>query len=158
MIEQAAQVLRIDNDKAVIEVKRQTACGSCSAKAGCGKSLLDNVFKVKPLQLSLDNTINAMENDNVIVGLNESAILQASFYLYFFPLLIMIIAAVMAGYLFTNGLSEIASITAAVIGLFSGARISRKILNNKDKNDFFKPTLISVVPIMPASSFVVKHS
>ena len=148
MIEQSATVLRIESDKVVIAVSRQTACGSCSAKSGCGKSLLDNVFKVKPLLLSIPNTIGAKENDDVIVGLNESAILQASFYLYFFPLFIMIIFAMVAAYFFSNQLSELVSIAAAIIGLFVGSRLSRNILNEKEKNksNFFKPTLIKIIP------------
>lgn len=152
MIEQSAKVLHTLEDEVVIEVRRQTACGSCSAKAGCGKSLLDNVFKIKPLLLSIPNTIGARENDDVIVGLNESAILQASFYLYFFPLIIMIFFAVAASYLFSSQFSEIFSIVAAIIGLFVGSRMSRIILNNKEKNksEFFKPTLIKITPkILP---------
>lgn len=148
MIEQSAKVLHTLGDDVVIEVRRQTACGSCSAKAGCGKSLLDNIFKIKPLLLSIPNTIGARENDDVIVGLNESAILQASFYLYFFPLIIMIVFATAASYLLPAQLSELVSVVAAIIGLFTGSRMSRIILNSKEKNksEFFQPTLIKITP------------
>lgn len=146
MIEQSAIVLNAAADKVTIEVNRQTACGSCSAKAGCGKSLLDNVFNVKPLLLSIPNTLGAKENDDVIVGLNESAMLHASFYLYFFPLILMIIFAIAGAYLFSGQYSEIVSIAAAVIGLFWGARLSRGFLNKKDKDDFFQPSLVRIIP------------
>jgi len=159
MIEQTAKVLRIDNDVVVIEVKRQTACGSCSAKAGCGKSLLDNVFKVKPLLLSIANTIDAKENDEVVVGLNESAIVQASFYLYFFPLFIMIVSAMLSSFVFSDQYSEILSIIAAAFGLFFGGYLSRIILEKKERNseDFFKPMLIRVVPKRAIIDLVVKN-
>ena len=158
MIEQSAKVLHTQDDEVVIEVKRQTACGSCSAKAGCGKSLLDNVFRIKPLLLSIPNTIGARENDDVIVGLNESAILQASFYLYFFPLFMMIVFAVAGAYFFSEQYSEIASIATAVIGLFTGSRLSRTILNEKEKNksEFFNPTLIKVIPKTVSINLVSK--
>jgi len=159
MIEQTAKVLRIENDVVVIEVKRQTACGSCSAKAGCGKSLLDNVFKVKPLLLSIPNTIEAKENDDVIVGLNESAIVQASFYLYFFPLFIMIVSAMLSSFVFSDQYSEILSIIAAAFGLFLGGYLSRIILDKKgrDSDNFFKPMLIRVVPKRAIIDLVVKN-
>ena len=159
MIEQTAKVLRIENDVVVIEVKRQTACGSCSAKAGCGKSLLDNVFKVKPLLLSIPNTIEAKENDDVIVGLNESAIVQASFYLYFFPLFIMIVSAMLSSFVFSEQYSEILSIIAAAFGLFLGGYLSRIILDKKgrDSDNFFKPMLIRVVPKRAIIDLVVKN-
>ena len=160
MIEQSAKVLHVQGNEVVIEVRRQTACGSCSAKAGCGKSLLDNVFKIKPLLLSIPNTIGASENDDVIVGLNESAILQASFYLYFFPLFIMIIFAIAAGYLFSSQYSEIISIVAAIIGLLTGSRMSSIILNGKEKNksEFFQPTLIKIIPKISSINLVSKNS
>lgn len=160
MIEQSAKVLRTQGDEVAIEVRRQTACGSCSAKAGCGKSLLDNVFKIKPLLLTIPNTIGARENDDVIVGLNESAILQASFYLYFFPLFMMMIFAIAAGYLLSNQNSEIFTIVAAVIGLLAGSRMSSIILNRKEKNksEFFQPTLIKIIPKMSSINLVSKNS
>jgi len=158
MIEQSATVLRIENNHAVIEVRRQTACGSCSAKAGCGKSLLDNIFNLKPLQLSIPNTIEARKNDDVIVGLNESAILQASFYLYFFPLFMMIVFAIAADFLISGQYSEIVSIIAAIIGLFAGSRMSRIILDKKEKNksSFFQPTLIKIIPKAVSINLVSK--
>ncbi|MBN4080489.1 SoxR reducing system RseC family protein [Beggiatoa alba] len=148
MIEQTAKVLSTENDAVLIEVKRQTACGACSAKKGCGKSLLDNVFKIKPLIFSLPNTLGARENDQVIVGLNESALLQASFYLYFVPLLSMIVAALLADYFFVNQYLEVITIIAAIVGLYTGSRYSRYILEKKGKNQsaIFQPVLIKILP------------
>ncbi|VAW91194.1 hypothetical protein MNBD_GAMMA23-309 [hydrothermal vent metagenome] len=148
MIEQAAKVLRSENDKIFVEVNSQSSCGSCSAKAGCGKSLLDNVFKTKPLNISVDNTLGAKVNDDVIVGLNESALLQVSFYLYLLPLLSMLFASIMAVYLMPAPYSEISSIAAAVIGLFAGSRYSRGVLNKKEisQQQKFQPVLLKVMP------------
>jgi len=148
MIEQAAKVRRCDNGKIFVEVNSQSNCGSCSARAGCGKSLLDNVFKTKPLHIAVDNTMGARVNDDVIVGLNESALLQVSFYLYLLPLLTMLVAAIGVVYLVSEQYSEISSIIAAVIGLFVGSRFSRGVLNRKEKdqNRMFRPVLIKVIP------------
>ncbi len=148
MIEQTAKVLHSENDKIFVEVNSQSSCSSCSAKAGCGKSLLDNVFKTKPLSISVDNTLGAKVNDNVVVGLNESALLQVSFYLYLLPLLSMLFAAIIAVYLIPEPYSEISSIAAAVFGLFVGSRYSRSVLNKKEKNQkrIFRPVLLKVIP------------
>lgn len=148
MIEQTAKVLRSENGKIFVEVNSQSSCSSCSAKAGCGKPLLDNVFKTKPLSISVDNTLGAKVNDDVIVGLNESALLQVSFYLYLLPLLSMLFAAIIAVYIMPDTYAEISSIAAAVFGLLAGSRYSRHILNRKEKsqNTRFKPVLIKVIP------------
>ena len=148
MIEQTAKVLRSENDKIFVEVNSQSSCSSCSAKAGCGKSLLDNVFRKKPLNISVENTLGAKVNDNVIVGLNESALLQVSFYLYLLPLLSMLLAAIVAVYLMPGSYSEISSIVAAIFGLFAGSRYSRGVLNKKEKSQsrIFRPVLLKVIP------------
>lgn len=147
MIEQTAKVLRLEDNYALIEVQRQTACGSCSAKAGCGKSLLDNVFKGQALQLSILNTIGAKENDNVIVGLSESGFVQASFYLYIFPLFGMLGFASIADVFFSEQSSELFVIVAGIIGLFFGSVLARKVLNKKHKvhKKLFEPKLLKVI-------------
>jgi len=148
MIEQTAKVLRVDNGEVYLQVQRQTACGSCSARSGCGKSLLDNIFNVKPLTFVLPNTINAREKDEVIIGLNDSALLQASFYLYFLPLVLMLVMAIVFSFFVVSEYSEIISILGAVVGLFAGSILSQRILENKSKMtaNNFQPTLIKVIP------------
>ena len=161
MIEQTATILRVEEDTAYLQVQRQTACGSCSAKSGCGKSLLDNVFKAKPVTLKLPNVINAKEGDEVVVGLNDSSLLQASFYLYFLPLLCMLIMAVIVGYVSSSQYAELFSIVAAVIGLFFGSKISQSILNMKSNNrsDAFQPTLLKIITeANTADAVFVKHT
>lgn len=147
MIEQTATVLRVDSENVLIEVNRQASCSSCSAKTACGKSLLDNVFKVKPLQVSILNTVGAKENDNVIVGLNETVFVQASFYLYILPLLSMLFFAMGIGALQSDNTSEPVIVIAGVVGLFFGAAFSRVILNRKQSKQkkLFEPVLIKVV-------------
>ena len=148
MIEQTAKVLRTESGKIFVEVNPQSSCGSCSAKSGCGKSLLDNVFKTKPLSISVDNTLGAKVDDEVVVGLNESALLQVSFYLYLVPLLSMLFAAIMMVYLVPEQYAEISSIIAAVVGLFVGSRFSREALHKKEKKQsrVFQPVLLKVIP------------
>jgi len=147
MIEQTAKVLRVDNDNVLIEVQRQTACGSCSAKSGCGKTLLDNVFKTQPMQVEILNTLGAKENDNVIVGLDESGFVQASFFLYIIPLLTMLGFAIIASEIFANSDTELFVVIAGMLGLFSGSIFSRFSLRLKhvEQKNLFEPILIKVI-------------
>jgi len=147
MIEQTAKVLRVDNDNILIEVQRQTACGSCSAKSGCGKTLLDNVFKTQPMQVELLNTLGAKENDNVIVGLDESGFVRASFFLYIIPLLTMLGFAMIASEIFSNSDTELFVVIAGMLGLFSGSIFSRFSLRLKhvEQKNLFEPILMKVI-------------
>ncbi len=150
MIEQTATVLRVEDNNVLVEVRRQSACGSCSAKAGCGKSLLDNVFKIEPLRVSILNTLGARENDDVIIGLNEAIFIQASFYLYIFPLLSMLFFSIIANAWLadSNSATELFVILAGIAGLYFGGFLSRVTLKRKQvsQNKFFEPILIKVVP------------
>lgn len=148
MIEQVAKVLRVDKENVLIEVQRQAECGSCSVKAGCGKSLLDNVFKNKNIELSILNTVNAKENDNVVVGLNETMFVRVSFFLYVIPLLCMITLSAVVNSLNVSESSELYTILAGFIGLFFGAYLTRFFLKfTKDgKQEIIEPTLIKVIP------------
>ncbi len=146
MIEQTATVTELDNGMVCVETDRQAACGSCSAKAGCGKSLLDNIFKPRPVQIVLENTVNAKLHDKVIIGLDDAAMLQASFYLYLFPLLVMLVTAILTGYFISPAASEIYIVVAAFVGLFVGSRIAGMLINNKlyNHNEKFRPKLLRV--------------
>jgi len=147
MIEQAARVLRVENENAILEVQKQSECSSCSVRAGCGKSLLDNVFSSKKMQLAVKNSINAKPNDTVIVGIHEAGFVQASFYLYILPLLSFLVFAIVSSLLFKEADNELWIIIFGVIGLFAGRRLSRKILHMKHAKhkNYFEPTLIKVI-------------
>jgi len=147
MIEQSATVLRVEENNVTIQVNRQTACGSCSAKSGCGKSLLDNVFKSKPLEISVPNTIEAKKHDEVIVGLNESAFVQASFYLYVFPLVSLLVFSFAADKWFSPFSGEFIIIISGIAGLFFGGWLTKVVLNKIKNNhrNYFEPKLIKVV-------------
>lgn len=94
MIEEQAHVTRIDGDIAEILIEKQSACGSCSAKSGCGTSLLSNWFPRRLLTLRLKNTVDAKCGDTVVLGLNEAALQRGSLLLYALPLAGLLIGSI----------------------------------------------------------------
>ncbi|MDX1252717.1 MAG: SoxR reducing system RseC family protein [Gammaproteobacteria bacterium] len=129
MIEENARVVAVEGDIAWVETRRQTACGSCAANKGCGTTVLAKVVGVKYTRLRVVNTISARTGDEVVIGIEENALLRGSLIMYALPVLLMMAAAALG-----EGLNrqwqittpDAASIVAGVAGLLTGfAWISR---------------------------------
>ena len=94
VIEEQGSVISGDGDFVVVSVERQSACGSCSAKAGCGTSLLADWFPRRRLTLRLPNTVGAKPGEAVVLGLDEARFQTASLLLYALPLAGLLLGAI----------------------------------------------------------------
>lgn len=85
-----AQVIRLEGDHAVVLIRRNSACGKCGA---CGMGAKDE------LVLTLPNKVEARAGDTVVLDLSSGRGLSAALIAYGFPLLMMIIGAVLGNQL-----------------------------------------------------------
>jgi len=121
MIEETAIVLDVKNQQVLLETQRKSACQTCSVKSGCGTSTLAKVVGKRSSQFIVDNHLNVQVGDRVIVAIDENALVQGSLLMYFFPLICMMLAGLLAEVLFANEgvtiLSVIAGFVFAMIGV-----------------------------------------
>lgn len=96
MIEESARVVSVEGAELVLEAEIKTSCQICSAKKGCGTSLLAEHVGRKMTRFRINNTLNASVGDEIVVGLSEQAVLRGSLLVYLFPLLSMLLAALLA--------------------------------------------------------------
>ncbi len=98
MIEEIGRVVSIAASGVVVETVRQSACDSCSASKGCGQKMIASVGQGQRFEVVANNPRQLIltVGDEVVLGLAEEAFLKASFLAYLFPLLFMIVAAVLA--------------------------------------------------------------
>lgn len=115
MIEEMALVTSRDGEFANIETRRTTACGHCQASSACGTSLLSNYFGYRNVTVRALNPIDACPGDEVVVGLNESALTGASVSFYLMPILLLIGFALFAQWL-AEGLNFISTEPASLFG------------------------------------------
>ena len=87
MLEEEGVVVGIEGDFAEVETPTRHACGSCSAKSGCGTSLLASLFPDRKRTFLARNGAGARAGDRVIIGLRESDLQIASLLLYLLPIL-----------------------------------------------------------------------
>jgi sigma-E factor negative regulatory protein RseC len=90
MIEEPAVVVRVEGEYAWVEADRRTSCGQCAAQKGCGTSIVANWYSKKMQAMRVINSIDAQVGDQVVVGLNEGALVKSSLIMYILPLLSMI--------------------------------------------------------------------
>lgn len=87
MIEASARVTAVRGDRARVAIERQSACGGCAAKGGCGTRLIADWFPKRQLSFDLDNVIGAAPGDRVTVGLDERRLQHFALLMYAIPLL-----------------------------------------------------------------------
>ena len=145
MIEEPARVLSCDRGEALVQTEQRTACGGCNARAGCGTSLLAQVFGHKPARLRVANPIAAEPGDRVIVGLSERGLLRASMLLYVLPLMGLLLGA-LGGELLVQRLGlgggEALSILAGLLGLAAGLGLARNFSRSGRTNELTRAVIL----------------
>ena len=140
MIEERATIISCDADYAVVETQRKSSCGSCSMNKACGTGVLAKVFKDKVAHLRVKNTIEARVGEEVIVGVEESAMVRGSLLVYMLPLLMLILFALLGEEVARQLLIEsveLMSIGFAVLGLFIALWwVRRHTSNNSAQNRY----------------------
>lgn len=138
MIEEKATVVSTEGRVAWVETQRRTVCGSCSANKGCGTATLSKVLGQKRTQVRVLNEFGARPGENVIIGLEEGAMLKGSLVLYALPLLMLfggvMFGAVLAegfGFHYTEGWRIAFALIGLVAGFYAVRRFSNRISDDK---------------------------
>ncbi len=139
MIEETATVIRTAKDVAWVQTRRKTACNGCSLNKGCGVSALDKLLGDRNTTLKTIDPLSSRPGDEVVIGLEEKALLKGSVAVYIVPLLAMILSAIAGSTMVAPWLGlppEGSSILLALLGLLAGygwvATFSRSIKYNPD--------------------------
>jgi len=139
MIEETATVLETRGQQALLQTQRKNACQSCSVKSGCGTSTLSKVVGQRSSNIIVENTLNLHVGDQVIVAIDEDALVQGSLLIYLLPLLFMLTAGILAELIFAK---ELVTILAAFLGLLISGLVVRYILSNSRLKQSIQPHLI----------------
>lgn len=74
---------------ALVKTTRSSACKSCASKDSCKTG-----GGGKEMEVTVTNSAKAGEGDRILINIETAPLLKASFLLYVFPILLMIIGAV----------------------------------------------------------------
>ena len=145
IIEEPGVIVSLDGNYASVAPLSHTGCQSCASSGSCGTSLLAPLFGSKKRLLVAENTINARPGDEIIIGLNRTALVVASLMVYLLPLLVLILAAVAGEALaLASGLEdgEIIAILSGLGGAWLTFIFVSRVIRSALFSAFFEPILI----------------
>jgi sigma-E factor negative regulatory protein RseC len=117
MIEQKGVVVKTDADTVWVETERQSTCGQCSARKGCGTGMLANHVGKRFSLLSVPRQGDEQIGQTVSLQIPEQALLRGAFMMYILPLLLLFGGAALAR---LANLGDAMEIFAGLSGLFLG--------------------------------------
>ncbi len=127
MLEQQATVVKVENNKILVEAQTRSQCSQCGQHS-CTTSVIAKWFNFHSNRFYLDNTLDAKLGDTVIIGLNEDTLVKASLSAYLLPLMAMLACAITAALLDLNqGLQAVFALVGLMIGfwLVKQSRLNR---------------------------------
>ncbi len=164
MLEENGIVISISKGMAEVSVMPQSACGSCSASNGCGTSLIASMFPERNSRFKVKNPLGAKTGEQVVIGLQESALQSASLILYLIPLAGLIFGAMAGIYLsehiFHNP-SELPSILLGFAGMGAGFMLVKYLVQHTEGSGSYQAEIIRInkteARLSAGPHFAAKH-
>lgn len=154
MLTETARVVALDTEAVWVETLRQTSCGSCAARSGCGHGMLNTaksgasrgLIKVLPPR---DRSLAVKLHDTVVVAMPERGFLRAAWMLYAMPMLMTVAAAVAADQLWTSpsmsqAVSDLRVTLAAMLGLGLGLLLLRVLSDRMSRDPDVQPRITGI--------------
>ena len=140
MIEDIGKVVKIDSDKAYVEVERSSACASC------GLQEAEELAAGGKVVFEAYNMAGANIGDRVRVQVRTGAYTKASLYVYGIPVLFLVIGAVAGAYAATilKRSSDTMSGLFAMGGLVVGF-IVVFLFRKRGKKTEYMPVVVEVI-------------
>ncbi|MGH1462047.1 MAG: SoxR reducing system RseC family protein [Neptuniibacter sp.] len=143
MIEESGTVVDLNDDGIWVETVKESACGSCAVRNGCGQKLLASAGDGKSFVVNVSNPshLQVNTNDSVLIGVEEGAFLKATLYVYLVPLLALFLGALVGELLsLTEGYIILCALLSLIVSLF-GIRFFSKVLFRSCK---YQPVLLKI--------------
>ncbi len=128
------------NGTALVQTKKSSACKACASRKSC--SAKDG----EDMEINANNDIGAKIGNTVIISLKTSFLLKASFLIHIFPILCLLIGAVIgneAAKFFSFDASDLSAITGILFLFLSFFYIKSKGNKLSQKEDFI-PKIIRI--------------
>jgi sigma-E factor negative regulatory protein RseC len=135
-------VLRTDSEAAWVKTVRSSACEGCTAKGSCHSMAGGNEMEVKAL-----NTAGARAGDRVVLSFETASLLKATFLIYVFPIILLIVGAAIGQMLaFLIGFSPSAlSVLLGFVFFFTGLFIIKARANKMAKKNAYQPKITKIL-------------
>ncbi len=115
-----------DGDRVTVTALRQTTCGGCATRSGCGVSVLGTLFGRRATTVVLSAEPGLAVGDRVVIGLDEAVLLRGAFIVYLLPVALMLLAGSVGDLLARQAgmASDLPALVAAAAGLAGGLALA----------------------------------
>jgi sigma-E factor negative regulatory protein RseC len=143
-------VIKTGSRRAWVKTTRTSACKACASRNSCHLSEDGQEMEVEVL-----NDVGAKVGDRIRLGVDSGALMKISFLLYIFPILMMLVGAVI-GQKVAPDLAMDGSGLAALCG-FAGFLLAFVVVRLRgrglSRNPAYHPRIIKILrPIKPRST------
>jgi sigma-E factor negative regulatory protein RseC len=154
VIEEHARVVALGDEDVWVETQRRSACGQCAAGHSCGTAVLGKVLGNKRSRVRILNPSATVLSvgDEVVIGIEEKAMIRGSFHLYALPLLSFFLFAALGQVLTQQlllGHSEAMTIGFGMLGLGVGFAWVKHFSRAISDDAHYQPVLLRrVLPLV----------
>jgi sigma-E factor negative regulatory protein RseC len=135
-------VIKTDSREAWVKTVKSGNCAGCSARGSCHTMGADDEVEVKAI-----NEAGARAGDRIVLSFKASSLLKATFLLYVFPILLLIIGAAV-GQEMAPKFDFNPSGSAAIMGFsffFVSLLIIKKTANKLARKKEYRPKVIRIL-------------
>ena len=146
---ETGKVVAVEADGVWVETIRQTTCGNCAARKGCGHGIINRISEGRrSLIRALPGRIAAADcavDDEVRISIPEQVILRGSAVVYLLPLACMLLGAALGSSALPAS-GDLASAAGAACGFACGFALVRWHAGHHRDDESLQPTLVEVLP------------
>jgi sigma-E factor negative regulatory protein RseC len=147
MLIETGRVVAVEQDSLWVETIRQSTCGGCAVRKGCGHSLMNRVYGGRRSYVRVlpgkHHVADCEVNDQVRISIPEEVILRGSAIVYLLPLVGMLLGALAAAHLLP-GTQDLPAAGGAVAGFLAGIALVRWHAARHRGDTRFQPTLVEI--------------
>jgi len=139
-MEEEGLVVENRGGRAVVEIKRQSACKSCEHSCG----LAGDSHEIEEIEVEVSNPIGAKKGERVILEMGDRQVYFASIMIYLLPPIFMILGYLLfmnAGELLFGPQHELLGIVGALILFCLSLAGLRKLDTRLKRNSKFDPKI-----------------
>ena len=149
MLTETGRVVAVEADSIWVETIRQSTCGACAVRKGCGHGLLNRFSEgrrgyIRVLPGDLLQAADCQIDDQVMIAIPEEVILRGSFIVYLMPLLALLGGAVLGSRL-APASPDPGAVLGALIGFGLGLALVRWHAWNHRDDHRLQPTMVEIV-------------
>lgn len=138
MLEETGTVIDTRGDTLWVQTIARSSCSKCSTST-CSTSVIGKLFNLKRNVLQMENTLQAKKGQRVVIGIPDATLVKASVWAYLVPIVFMVAATMIA---LSLGASDLLQAMTAVVGLFVGFLVVKRVMSLVTENQQFEPQLL----------------